>query len=234
MVASATSEIRLISHSDVIYWWPAWVFGYVIALITYLQGEPPSPELGYIHPSNNPGILFLSVILLLIIFTHAKLRGIYSVLTIVVVAFIAVLFAWLDWWDDIVRAIPNLSARANLGFYLVFSTSLLLMWLAAFFFFDRLVYWSVRPGQIIEHRLIGGAEHSYDTQGLVFERRDQDLFKHLLLGLGAGDLSLTSGGARKETIHVPNVLFVDQKIRRLQQLIAIKPDQITADAPVRA
>jgi len=31
-------EIKLISHSDVFYWWPAWVVGYVMALVSY--GRP--------------------------------------------------------------------------------------------------------------------------------------------------------------------------------------------------
>ena len=115
-----------------------------------------------------------------------------------------------------------------MGFYLLFATASLTVWLAAFFVFDRLTYWRVRPGQIIEQRLVGGGEHSFDTLGLVFERRDQDVFRHLLLGLGAGDLLLTSNGARKETISIPNVLLVDSKLKAIQQLISVKPDHVPA------
>ena len=99
-------------------------------------------------------------------------------------AFFVVLFAWLGWWDAILNFVPHLSARANMGFYLVFSTSLLTVWLSALLVFDRFVYWSVRPGQLVEQHLVGGSSRSYDTNGLRFEKREQDYFRHLLLGLG--------------------------------------------------
>ena len=110
----------------------------------------------------------------------------------------------------------------------MFSTTLLVVWLLAFFVFDRLTVWRVRPGQMVEERLIGGQARSYDTNGLVFERRGQDLFHDIILGLGAGDLTLTIGGANEETIQIPNVLFVDRKVKAIERLIAVKPEKIRA------
>ena len=228
-VAQSPPEVRIISHSNVFYWWPAWATGFAMVLISYLQGRDVAfvPEIiERVHPSNNPGILFISVLVGLVVFTNTKLRGIYSVLTVVTIAFFVVLFAWLGWWDDILRFIPHLSARANMGFYLLFSTTLLAIWLLAFFVFDRLTVWRVRPGQMIVERLIGGQSRSYDTNGLVFEKRGQDLFHDIILGMGAGDLTLTTGGTNKETIQIPNVLLVDRKMRAIEKLIAVKPDQV--------
>jgi hypothetical protein len=225
----APVDVKLISHSNIFYWWPAWVAGYAIALISYAQGRDVSivPEVvERIHPSNNPGIVFIAVIVLLIVFTTTKLRGIYSVLAVVTFAFFVILFAWFGWWDNILRLIPQLSARANMGFYLLFSTSLLLVWLLAFFLFDRMTVWRVRPGQMVEERLIGGQARSYDTNGLVFERRGQDLFHDIILGLGSGDLTLTIGGANEETIQIPNVLFVKRKVRAIERLISVKPETV--------
>jgi hypothetical protein len=219
----------IISHSNIFYWWPAWVAGFAAAMISYLQGRDVSivPEfVERIHPSNNPGILFIAVLVLLVVFTTAKLRGIYSVLTVLTAAFFVVLFAWFGWWDSILHFIPQLSARANVGFYLLFSTTLLAVWLLAFFVFDRLTVWRVRPGQLVEERLIGGQARSFDTNGLVFERRGQDLFHDIILGLGAGDLTLTIGGANEETIRIPNVLFVGRKVAAIESLIAVKPETV--------
>lgn len=230
MAQATGNEVTLISHSDVVYWWPAWVVGYIMALVSFVQGNAVAvtpATIDFIHPSNNLGLLFIATLALLVIFTNAKLRGIYSVATIVAIVLVAVTLAWLGWWDDIVAVIPTISARANMGFYLLFSTIFLLVWLSAFFVFDRLTYWRVRPGQIVEQHLIGGGEQSFDTQGLAFERRDQDAFRHLVLGLGAGDLKLASGnGTHRETIDIPNVLLVDRKLKAIQQLISIKPDQV--------
>ena len=73
----------------------------------------------------------------------------------------------------------------------MFSTALLIVWLLAVFGFDRLTVWRVRPGQMIEERLVGGRARSFDTNSLVFEKRSQDLFHDIILGRGAGDLALT-------------------------------------------
>ena len=233
MAHKDADDIVLVSHSNLIYWWPAWVVGYTMAFLSYVQGREVAIEPGvvaYIHPSNNPGLLFIATLVLLVVFTNAKLRGIYSVVTIITAAFFAVLFAWLGWWDSILAVIPHLSARAGMGFYLLFATATLTVWLSAFLIFDRLTYWRVRPGQIVEQRLIGGGEQSYDTLGLVFERRDQDVFRHVVLGLGAGDLLLTSNGARKQVIDIPNVMFVDRKLKAIQQLISVKPEHVPVEA----
>ena len=230
-VAPPPSDTRIISHSNIFYWWPAWVAGFAAALISYVQGRDVAvvPEIvERVHPSNNPGIFFIAVLVLLVVLTNTRLRGIYSVVTVVTVAFFVVLFAWFGWWDNIMGFIPHLSARANMGFYLLFSTTLLTVWLLAFFVFDRMTVWRVRPGQMVEERLIGGQARSYDTNGLVFERRGQDLFHDIILGLGAGDLTLTIGGANEETIRIPNVLFVNRKVKAIERLIAVKPEDVRA------
>lgn len=36
---AAPKELRLISHSSLFYWWPVWAVGFVLALLTYIQGQ---------------------------------------------------------------------------------------------------------------------------------------------------------------------------------------------------
>lgn len=151
-----------------------------------------------------------------------------SLATIFGVGFVATIIAWLGWWDNILTAVPELSIQMNVGFYLVFSTVLLAMWLLMFFVFDRLVYWRVRPGQLTEERVIGGGEMSYDTRGMLFEQHADDIIRHTVLGLGAGDLRLMTTGAKTDAIEIPNVLFAQSKVRKIQRLIAIKPDEAMA------
>ena len=113
--ARAPPEIKIISHSNIFYWWPAWVAGFAVALISYTQGRDVAivPEIiDRVHPGNNPGIFFIAVLVSLIVFTTTKLRGIYSVVTVVTVAFFVVLFAWFGWWDNI-RALSPTSRRAR-------------------------------------------------------------------------------------------------------------------------
>jgi hypothetical protein len=46
-----------------------------------------------------------------IVFSAARLRGIYSLLTVISVAFFVVQFAWFGWWDNILNFIPTLFRR---------------------------------------------------------------------------------------------------------------------------
>ena len=222
-------ELKLISHSTIFYWWPVWVVGYVIAALSYALGREvyvSGGDMDTLHPSETLGFLYVLLILLVIVFTNVRLRGVYSMAVVLALGFFAVLFAWFGWWDEILAVIPALSVRMNIGYYLVLSTGLLIVWLAAFFIFDRLVFWRVRPGQIIEERLIGAGEQSYDLRNVVFEKYGEDLFRHIILGLGAGDLKLTTSGARAAHLYIPNVLFVDRKVRTIQKLAAIQPDSL--------
>ena len=221
-------HVKLISHSTVIYWWPAIVAAFMAGIVSLVGGQSADGSWGsQVHPSNNVGLLFIATLMLLLVFTNAKLRGIYSILVIAVLAFLVVLFAWLGWWDSIFNFIPQLAAKANAGFYFLFGTMLLVIWLSAMLFFDRLVYWRIYPGQIVEERLVGGASNSHDAERLTFEKLDRDWFKHGLLGLGAGDIRMSSPGT--DPVYIPNILFVEAKIRRAQELISVKPDHAESE-----
>jgi hypothetical protein len=166
----------------------------------------------------------VSIVLLLIVFTNIRMRGVNSVMALLTVAFIAVLLAWFGWWDEIAKFIPYLSVHMNTGFYLVFSTGLVIVWLVMFFVFDRLTYWRVRPGQMTVEHLIGGGAESFDTNGLHFQKLSFDLFR-AALGLGSGDLKVTAAGNQGATIEIPNVIFVDHKVHAIEKLIAVKPER---------
>ena len=220
---TAAQEISIYSHSTLLYWWPAWAVGFLFALLNAGQEKFLATAEGA-KPSSALGLTCVSILLLLILFTNVRLRGINSVVALLTLAFVAVLLAWFGWWDDIARLIPYLSVHMNTGFYLVFSTALLIMWLMMFFVFDRLTYWRIRPGQMTEEHLIGGGAESFDTNGLRFQKLSSDFFR-VMLGLGAGDLRVTTVGGSGATIEIANVLFVDGKVRAIEKLISVKPER---------
>ena len=71
----------------------------------------------------------------------------------------------------------------------------------------------------------GGGAESFDTNGLRFQKHGVDFFR-VVLGLGAGDLRATTPGGSGAAIEIPNVLFVDRKVRAIERLIAVKPDLV--------
>jgi hypothetical protein len=225
--------IVIYSHSGLLYWWPVWAVGFALAAVSYMFGRGFATDDGrieWIHPNTGVGITFIAVLLLVIVMTNVSLRGIYSVTAIVGIAFIVVLFGWLGWLDDIARAIPQLSIFLSAGFYMTFSTALFIIWALAFFVFDRMTYWRIRPGQMTRERWIGGGEQSFDVRGMLFEKHGEDFFRHTILGVGSGDLCLKTAGADKRTIEIPNVTLVDRKVRAIQRLIAVKPDDLMSAA----
>jgi len=226
------AELRIYSHSNLLYWWPVWTVGYLMAFLTWFSGEYVSfgdhqelvVQAGWI------GVVFTVVLFLVILMTNVALRGIASVVAILAVLFIAVLFAYLGWWESIIRLMPHLSVHMNLGFYIFFSTLVFLIWAVSVFVYDRLTYYVVRPGQIISDQVVGGAQKSFDTHGMVFEKIRQDLFRHMVLGLGSGDLRIHTMGAKREELYIPNVAFVDWKVQAIQKMIATRPSEFTAPA----
>ena len=222
-------ELRLYSHSTLLYWWPVWLSGYIFAIWTYFKGgyfELDEVRRELFHESSGIGLTFVLILFFVILFTNFKLRGIYSLTVMLGVGLIVSLLALAGWWDDLLGFIPYLSIHMNMGFYLVFSTLLLVAWLLTVFVSDRLTYYVIRPGQLIRMNRIGGGEETWDARGMIVEERADDYFRHYLLGLGSGDLTLMTSGAKKETISVPNVVFANHKADIIQRLIAVEPNKL--------
>jgi amino acid transporter len=220
-------EVFIYSHSNFFYWWPVWVVGYIMAAITRLGGDQVNigGSMEWVHPSKNLGVIFTLTFFLVILITNVTVRGLSSVVVILLIALGVLLVAYMGWWEQLATWFNLISIHMNLGFYVCFSTLIFIVWFISVFIYDRMSYWRVTPGQITHDFLIGGAAKSYDTRGMVFEKRRNDLFRHWILGMGSGDVNMSTTGAKKENIYIPNVLFVDTKIGRIQKMIAMQPDQ---------
>ncbi len=169
------------------------------------------------------GILYIFILLLVILITTVPLRGVSSLVVILGIALIIVTISFLGGWDSILNALGKLRIHMNMGFYVFSSTTLFIIWAAVFFGFDRMNYWRVTPGQITHKIIFGGGERSFDTEGLAFTKLRDDLFRHLILGIGSGDLQMDpmkSGGASKEDLSIHNVLFISNKLQRIDKLIS--------------
>jgi len=219
-------ELRIYSHSNLYYWWPVWVVGYILALLSYVQGQPRQigsfPEL--FHTNSGPGVIFFLTLFLVILITNVSVRGLASGMVIMVVLLTTVTLAYFGLWDNILAWAGKLSVHMNLGGYVIFSTLMFGAWFLAVFVFDRMSYWRIKPGQITHEVVFGTGSRSYDTNGMMVEKHRDDLFRHWVLGLGSGDLRIHTSGANRETLEVPNVLFVGAKIEALQRMIATEPD----------
>jgi hypothetical protein len=224
--ATRTPEVIVYGHSWLIYWWPVWVAGYVMALLTWLHPVPVRLDGAEVMFSTRTslGVFFSLVVLLTILITNTSMRGLTSLVVVVCVGFLALLFAYFNWWPDILRWFGHRTVYMDMGFYLFFSTGLLVIWLLVVVVFDHLSFWRIRPGQVTREYVLGAVENSYDTDNMVFTKLQADLFRNWILGLGSGDLQMQTMGGRGVMATVSNVLFLNARMARIQRLIATKPD----------
>lgn len=192
----------------------------------------PAPEAGseqvdvrlfHIHSSKNPGVVFCIVILLVITITTLPLRGVWSIVVILVVVSLTIIFVLLGVWEYIFTSFNSLAIFINAGGYLFLSTMLFIIWLAAFLFIDRQTYISVTPGQLKVCLEVGGGETAYDTMGMTIQKHRDDMFRHWILGLGSGDLTIRTSGANNHEFNMPNVLFVGAKLKLIEAMLRDKP-----------
>ncbi len=187
--------------------------------------EPiPDPRL-HIHSGKSFGVLFATVLLLVIVITNVPLRGMWSFMVIFLIIALSIIFALAGWWEVILRHLGYLDIRINAGGYFFISTILFIIWLFTMLIFDKQIYMVFRPGQFKVCTEIGGGEQTYSTVGLTMEKRRSDLFRHWILGLGSGDLIVKTSGAQAHHFEMDNVLFVGRKVQQIEDLVRQIPDR---------
>jgi hypothetical protein len=268
MTTPAVSEQRttltVISHTNLIYWWPVWLVGLILAALTYLDGarlavvpggttattDPSARTVTLTVPdrptesltkaadgtakgqdafpvriarsSSSYGMVYALVLLAVIFGSNVPLRGLASVVAILLLLLVAGLFAYLDWWTLIFDYLGGLHVGITLAGYLFPSVVLLVLWLGTVFLYDPMRYMTFTPGQFVLHKEIGDQREVFDVTQVEVEKRRSDLFRHWVLGLGAGDLIIKLPSQGRQ-IELPNVLFADRRVAQIGNLMKIKP-----------
>jgi hypothetical protein len=279
----ARSYIRIVSHSNLVYWYPVWAVGFILGILSMFSGdymvtvpegthagykaditggkgkdtktgselvvegknrevlvlpegkhlkraigsddEPPTQPRLHTWPSKGFGVAFATVLLLVIIITNIPLRGMWSVMIIVVTIMLIIILSLAEAWPTIREWWSRLDIRINAGGYFFISTVLLFIWAITFYLFDRQIYIVFTPGQLKVCTEIGGGEEVYDTVGLTLKKQRSDFFRHRILGGifgGAGDLIVNTSGARAAHIELPNVLSISRVVGMVEEMMKAK------------
>jgi hypothetical protein len=255
------TEVVILSHSPLFYWWPVWAVGFIMAAVSYMQGDqvafvPPGtvaekgvriegvdgPRDVLIAPagkslpaaadpeelkqprlkmkqSNNPGVIWGMTFLLVVLITHVKLRGVWSLVAVVFLGFSTILLAVLELWDPILRVFGFIDIHINAFGYLSISLFLFVPWFLMFFVFDRLTYVIFTRGRLRVRMAVGEGEKVFDMRGMVFKRHRDDLFRHWLLGFGTADLTIFTSGANAQQIEMPNVMGIGRKLELINTML---------------
>jgi hypothetical protein len=182
--------------------------------------DPSKPDQRFRHMSRSQelGVIYAVFLLVIIVVSNVPLRGLWSVLIILgILLFVLITVLW-GVWPKISYAFSLLDIRINLAGYATISTVLFIIWALTVFVFDRRTYVAIAPRQVRLCTAIGAGETVYDTTGMTFQKRQDDLFRHWIIGLGSGDLILHRTNVNQE-IDLPNVLFIGAKIREIERLV---------------
>jgi hypothetical protein len=213
-------HIVVYGHSSLFYWWPVWLVCFVLAGVTYAEGE----RFGGVTVSNTnaPGAIFVGVLLAVAVSSTVILRGMVSVVAAVALIATALAFAWFGWWGEIIGFLGGLEIRINAAGYLCIGIPLFLAWLVVIFVYDRMHYVTFGRGQIRYVLEVGDGEVVMPADGAVVEKKRSDAFRHWVLGLGAGDLMIRSGGPNSPAIELKNVLHIQRKLAVINKLLREK------------
>src|SRR5262245_36864992 len=98
-------EIRIYAHSRILYWWPVWACGYLMAALTREYGQ--LHQIGGVeelfHPSTNLGVIFILTLAAVMLITSVTVRGLASVIVILSMALVALLLAYYHKWDEVLE-----------------------------------------------------------------------------------------------------------------------------------
>ena len=169
--------------------------------------------------SNYPGVIWATTLCIVIVVTHIKLRGVWSLVVAALLVAVIVLFAALGLWDPIFRSARFIDIHINAFGYLSISLFLFVIWLVMFLVVDRLTYMIFTRGRVRVRKVIGEGEKVFDTRGMVFQRHRDDLFRHWLLGFGTADLTVFTSGANSQQIEMPNVLGIGRKLALINTML---------------
>jgi hypothetical protein len=178
--------------------------------------EPPRMR---VTVSNSLGVIWATVLCFVILVTNVPLRGLWSILILTIVVFATILIALVGLWDPILRAVSGIDIHISAFGYFAISLILFVLWLLVLLLYDRQIYLVFSRGQMRVRMAIGAGESVFDTRGIVVEKHRDDVFRHWLLGFGAGDLTVKTSGTNPRYFEVPNVFRVAKKLAIISKTV---------------
>ena len=276
-------HITVYSHSNLMYWWPVWLVCFILAGITYTEGnqmavvpdgtvavsgarvthptqefpgqrdvlvapegqhfslspdnteskagpgtdpttlenrQPASPSMT-VSGSNSLGVVFAMTLIVVAIVSTLLLRGLISLIAIILMVTAVITLAFLDLWDEIFVFFGGLDIRMNAAGYLFIGIPLFLIWAFVFFIQDKMHYMTFDEGQIRYVMEIGDSAMVQSSDGAMVEKKRSDVFRHWILGFGTGDLMIRLRNGQE--IELPNIVNANRKMAIINDFLRHRP-----------
>lgn len=224
--ARVPETIKVWGHSQILYWWVVWVWGYGCAGVTWAYGQVVDLDdygLGAaaftVHPNPWVGASFLLVTLAVILFSAFRVKSYMVVLVSLVLAVAFLVLERSDLNVTIPYSVTLPPIFMSFGFYISISTVLMIFWVVAVFILDRLTYWRFSKGHAEQINFNYVENQTFSTTLMNVRSRPVDVLR-IVLGLGqVRDVVLSfSAGSQKVEFVIMNAWRVDRKLSQIRAL----------------
>ena len=225
--------ISVYQHSDLLYWWAVWAYGYFCAFLTWTAGIPVvigDEKAVKFFPGMWLGFSYVAVLLFVLVTTSAKAKGVFSLVLFLILGALAALIQYSYGWMNLFALFSLALIHMNLAFYVMISTALLGFWLLIVFGIERFKVWTFGAGTITVKTGFLDEEHVFRATAARLKRIPDDLVVHKILGLaflgfGTGDIEISfdaaGGRERHELKNVWRATAVARKVADLLNKSAV-------------
>jgi hypothetical protein len=176
------------------------------------------------------GMLFLFVFAINVMIMAIDFPRFTIIAALLLILAVTFFLLWLGVFFDLLTPLRDFAegvyAVANSGFYLMIALILGVMFLIVIAT-RGLDYWEIMPNEILHHHGPLSDLERYPTMNLKFDKEIPDVLEYIM-GLGAGRIVLHVGNERR-AIVLDNVLWIDEKERRLKNLMGRLEVRVTTD-----
>lgn len=212
---SEPASVKICGHSRLVYWWPVWFFGILLAIYNSAYGDQYLFEQLQKGPSVNSliNLCYLFLILFVVFVTNVRL-GLATTVIIMLLFCILLMYLYMALHFRIFEQVPAFLVFVNVKFLLVFSGGLFVIWFIAVVVIDRWHYSLISPGELKNKKFLKG--HDVTLEEVVIEDTKTDIPCHVLIGLGLfGDISI---GKQSDPKKWENVFMAGKKAEQARAI----------------
>jgi hypothetical protein len=216
------TSVKFCGHNPIIYWWPIWLFGYVLGIASLFYDQRALFERvcnGEASWHTLVNLSYLALILFVFYFTNVHTEKMAALLAIAIII-IVFLAAFLLGVGKYISYIPGFRVFMNSNFYFTFATGVLGIWAFVVFWVDQVEAWYLYPGSVV-HSVRFQKDKTYTMEGLTISVGRDDIPCHFVLGLGMlGDVEMEVGQDKeRQHVVIRNVSNVWRKNRQAHEFI---------------
>ena len=219
-VNSSSVTIKIVGHSQLIYWWPIWILAIALGAVASAAGNQALFE-QIIGSGANwytlMNLVFLLILFFVVAFTNMRAEGAPAI-NIALSFALVVLLIYVFGGKLIPKEMPGFLVFMNSNFYFTFGIGIFAIWVFSVAVYDRRKIWIVGPRRFTEVRF-PLRKVALDTNDMRLIVNCDDIICHNILGFGLmGDITVTSKD--RESIIIPNVFNARRKADEALRLVA--------------